>query len=88
MAMRVDIQFPIAKAHMAVEEADLMCLKAATVLHGRTVRGRGYHDQIRSGRFREWRLCKAAPINNKLVLAYVGQHVLGMPRSNYALGAI
>jgi len=29
VAMRMDVQFPIAKAHMAVEEADLMRLKAA-----------------------------------------------------------
>jgi acyl-CoA dehydrogenase len=27
------------------------------------------------------RLYKVAPVSNNLVLAYVGQHVLGMPRS-------
>ena len=27
------------------------------------------------------RLYKTAPVNNNLVLAYVGEHVLGMPRS-------
>jgi acyl-CoA dehydrogenase len=32
-------------------------------------------------KFRECRLYKTAPINNNLVLAYVGEHVLGMPRS-------
>lgn len=32
-------------------------------------------------KFRETRLYLAAPINNNLVLAYIGQHVLGMPRS-------
>jgi acyl-CoA dehydrogenase len=32
-------------------------------------------------KFRETRLYRTAPINNNLVLAYVGQHVLGMPRS-------
>jgi acyl-CoA dehydrogenase len=32
-------------------------------------------------KFRETRLYMVAPINNNLVLAYVGQHVLGMPRS-------
>ncbi len=32
-------------------------------------------------KFRETRLYAVAPINNNLVLAYVGQHVLGMPRS-------
>ncbi len=32
-------------------------------------------------KFRETRLLITAPINNNLVLAFVGQHVLGMPRS-------
>jgi acyl-CoA dehydrogenase len=32
-------------------------------------------------KFRETRLFSIAPINNNLVLAYVSQHVLGMPRS-------
>src|SRR5579859_108231 len=32
-------------------------------------------------KFRETRLYSVAPINNNLVLAYVGHHVLGMPRS-------
>ncbi len=32
-------------------------------------------------KFREARLFIVAPINNNLVLAYLGQHVLGMPRS-------
>lgn len=32
-------------------------------------------------KFRETRLFKTAPVNNNLVLAYVGQHVLGLPRS-------
>ena len=32
-------------------------------------------------KFRETRLYKTAPINNNLVTAYVGEHVLGMPRS-------
>src|ERR687886_2860818 len=32
-------------------------------------------------KFRETRLYTVAPINNNLVLAYLGQHVLGMPRS-------
>jgi hypothetical protein len=30
---------------------------------------------------RETRLYKTPPVNNNLVLAYVEQHVLGMPRS-------
>jgi acyl-CoA dehydrogenase len=32
-------------------------------------------------KFRETRLYSIAPINNNLVLAYISQHVLGMPRS-------
>jgi acyl-CoA dehydrogenase len=32
-------------------------------------------------KFRETRLYKVAPISNNLVLAYVAQHVLGLPRS-------
>jgi len=32
-------------------------------------------------KFRETRLLLAAPVSNNLLLAYVGQHVLGMPRS-------
>jgi acyl-CoA dehydrogenase len=32
-------------------------------------------------KFRETRLLLIAPISNNLVLAYIGQHVLGMPRS-------
>jgi acyl-CoA dehydrogenase len=32
-------------------------------------------------KFRETRLYQVAPINNNLVLAYLGQHVLGLPRS-------
>jgi acyl-CoA dehydrogenase len=32
-------------------------------------------------KFRETRLYKIAPISNNLVLAYLGQNVLGLPRS-------
>ena len=103
------VQFPIAKAHMAVEAADLMRMKAAGLFdaglpcgaeanmakylaaeaawdaanacldcHG----GYGFAAEYDVERkFRETRLYKTAPINNNLVLAYVGQHVLGMPRS-------
>jgi len=103
------VQFPIAQAHMAVEAADLMRLKAAALFdagepcgaeanmakylgaeaaweaanacldcHG----GYGFAAEYDVERkFRETRLYKTAPVNNNLVLAYVGQHVLGMPRS-------
>jgi acyl-CoA dehydrogenase len=103
------VQFPVAKAHMAVETAQLMRDKAAALFdagescgaeanmakylaaeaaweagnacidcHG----GYGYAEEYDIERkFRETRLYKTAPVNNNLVLAYVGQHVLGMPRS-------
>ncbi|PSR23745.1 MAG: acyl-CoA dehydrogenase [Sulfobacillus acidophilus] len=32
-------------------------------------------------KFREVRLPMVAPVNNNLILAYIGEHVLGMPRS-------
>jgi alkylation response protein AidB-like acyl-CoA dehydrogenase len=103
------VQFPIARAHMAVDAAALMRDKAAALFdagepcgpeantakylaaeaaweagnacidaHG----GYGYAEEYDVERkFRECRLYKTAPINNNLVLAYVGEHVLGMPRS-------
>jgi alkylation response protein AidB-like acyl-CoA dehydrogenase len=44
--------------------------------------GYGYAEEYDIERkFRECRLYKTAPVNNNLVLAYVGEHVLGMPRS-------
>jgi acyl-CoA dehydrogenase len=44
--------------------------------------GYGYAEEYDIERkFRECRLYKTAPINNNLVLAYVGEHVLRMPRS-------
>jgi acyl-CoA dehydrogenase len=44
--------------------------------------GYGYAEEYDVERkFREARLYKTAPINQNLVLAYVGEHVLGMPRS-------
>jgi acyl-CoA dehydrogenase len=103
------VQFPVAKAHMAVEAAALMRDKAAALFdagepcgpeanmakylaaeaawdagnacidcHG----GYGYAEEYDIERkFRECRLYKTAPVNNNLVLAYVGEHVLRMPRS-------
>jgi len=103
------VQFAIAKAHVAIEAAQLMRDKAAALFdaglpcggeanmakylgaeaaweagnacidcHG----GYGYAEEYDVERkFRECRLYKTAPINNNLILAYVGEHVLGMPRS-------
>jgi acyl-CoA dehydrogenase len=44
--------------------------------------GYGYAEEYDVERkFRECRLYKTAPVNNNLVLAFIGEHVLGMPRS-------
>jgi acyl-CoA dehydrogenase len=103
------IQFPIAKAYMAIEAARLMRDKAATLYDrgepcgaeanmakylaseasweaanvAMTTFG-GYGMAVEydiERKFRENRLLIVAPISNNLVLSYVGQHVLGMPRS-------
>jgi len=103
------VQFPVARAHMALEAADLMRTKAARLFdagipcgpeanmakylaseaaiqagescidcHG----GYGFAEEYDIERkFRESRLYRAAPINNNLIMAFVGEHVLGMPRS-------
>jgi len=103
------VQFPLARAHMAIEAADLMRWKAAWLYdngerpgaeanmakylaseasweaanaaldaHG----GFGFAAEYDIERkFRETRLYKTAPVSNNLVQAFVGQHVLGLPRS-------
>lgn len=103
------VQFPIARAHVAIEAADLMRWKAAWLFehdepcgaeanmakllasdaswqaanacldtHG----GWGFAQEYDVERkFRETRLYQVAPVSNNLVLAFVGQNVLGMPRS-------
>jgi alkylation response protein AidB-like acyl-CoA dehydrogenase len=103
------IQFPIAKAFMAVEASRLMRDKAATLFDRgapcgaeanmakylaseaawkaanaamNTLGGYGLAVEYDVERkFRESRLPIVAPVSNNLVLSYVGQHVLGMPRS-------
>jgi acyl-CoA dehydrogenase len=103
------VQFPIARAHAAIEAADLMRYKAAWLFeqgqpcgaeantakllaseaswqaanvcldtHG----GFGFAEEYDVERkFRETRLYSIAPVSNNLILAYLGQHVLEMPRS-------
>jgi acyl-CoA dehydrogenase len=103
------VQFPVARAHAAIEAADLMRYKAAWLFeqgepagaeanmakllaaeaswaaanacldtHG----GWGFAQEYDVERkFRETRLYTIAPVSNNLILAYLGQHVLGMPRS-------
>jgi acyl-CoA dehydrogenase len=59
-------------------EASWQAANACLDAHG----GFGFAEEYDVERkFRETRLYKVAPVSNNLVLAYVGQHVLGMPRS-------
>jgi acyl-CoA dehydrogenase len=103
------VQFPIAKAHVAVEAADLMRWKAATLFDRgepcgaeanmakllaadasweaanvavQTHGGFGFAEENDVERkFRETRLYQVAPISTNMILAYVAEHVLGLPRS-------
>jgi acyl-CoA dehydrogenase len=103
------VQFPLARAHAAIEAADLVRYRAASLFeqglpcgaeanmakllaseaswqaanacldtHG----GAGFAKEYDVERkFRETRLYSVAPVSNNLVLAYIAQHVLGLPRS-------
>ena len=103
------VQFPIAKAYVNLEAADLMRYKACQLFdsglpcgseanmakmlaadasweaanaclqfHG----GFGFASEYDVERkFRETRLYQVAPISTNLILSYVAEHVLGMPRS-------
>jgi acyl-CoA dehydrogenase len=103
------VQFPIARAHVNVEAADLMRIRAADLFDHhqpcgaeanmakllaadasweaanvavQTYGGFGFAEEYDIERkFRETRLYQVAPISTNLILAYIGEHVLGMPRS-------
>jgi acyl-CoA dehydrogenase len=70
-----------AEANMAkllASEASWAAANACLDTHG----GNGFvHEYDVERKFRETRLFQVAPINNNLVLAYIANHVLGMPRS-------
>jgi acyl-CoA dehydrogenase len=70
-----------AEANMAkylASEASFAAANAAVDTHG----GFGFAEEYDVERkFRETRLYRVAPISNNLVQAFVGQHVLGLPRS-------
>ncbi len=103
------VQFPLARAHVELESADLLCRKAAARFdagldcgadaniaklvaseaafhaadvamqtHGGFSFAREYEIERK---WRETRLYQIAPISTNMVLAYVGQHVLGLGRS-------
>ena len=65
-------------AKMMASEASWAAANACVDTHG----GFGFASEYDIERkFRETRLYQVAPVNNNLVLAYVGQNVLGLPRS-------
>jgi acyl-CoA dehydrogenase len=70
-----------AEANMAkllASEASWQAANACLDAHG----GFGFaHEYDVERKFRETRLYSVAPVSNNLVLAYLGQHVLGLPRS-------
>lgn len=70
-----------AEANMAkllASEAAWEAANACLTTHG----GYGFAvDYDVERKFRETRLLTVAPVSNNLVLAYIGQHILGMPRS-------
>jgi len=103
------IQFPIARAHVNVEAADLMRVRAAELFDSgkpcgaeanmakllaadasweaanvtvQTFGGFGFaKDYDIERKFRETRLYQVAPIPTNLILSYISEHVLGLPRS-------
>lgn len=65
-------------AKFLAAEASWAAGNAAIDTHG----GMGFAEEFDIERkFRETRLYQVAPINNNLVMAYIGQHVLGLPKS-------
>jgi acyl-CoA dehydrogenase len=103
------VQFPIARAHVNVEAANLMRVRAAEQFDRgepcgaeanmakllaadasweaanvavQTHGGFGFaEDYDIERKFRETRLYQVAPISTNLILTYVAEHVLGLPRS-------
>lgn len=103
------VQFPIAQAHIHIEAADLMRLKAAELYDAhkscgaeanmakllaadasweaanvalQTHGGFGFAAEYDIERkFKETRLYQVAPISTNLILSYVGEHVLKLPKS-------
>ena len=103
------IAFPIARAHVSLEAADLMRFRAAELFDAgepcgaeanmalmlsaaaaweaaeaamQTFGGYSYDAEYDIERkFRETRLFQVAPISTNLILSYVAEHVLGLPRT-------
>jgi len=109
IGMNQGIQFPIARAYVNVEAANLMRFRAADLFDAgepcgaeanmakllaadasweaanvaiQTHGGFGFAAEYDIERkFRETRLYQVAPISTNLILTYIGEHVLGLPRS-------
>jgi alkylation response protein AidB-like acyl-CoA dehydrogenase len=65
-------------AKLLASDASWQAANACLDTHG----GFGFAEEYDVERkFRETRLYSVAPVSNNLVLAFIGQHVLGMPRS-------
>jgi acyl-CoA dehydrogenase len=65
-------------AKMLAADASWAAADVALQTHG----GYGFTAEYDIERkFRETRLYQVAPISTNLILSYVGEHVLGMPRS-------
>jgi len=82
-AERIDAGLPCGEeanlAKYLAAEAGFFAADRAVQTHG----GFGYATEYHVERyFREARLPRIAPISQELVLAYVAQHVLGLPRSH------
>jgi acyl-CoA dehydrogenase len=103
------VQFPIARAHVNTEAADLMRIKASALFDSQqpcgaeanmakllaadasweaanvavqTYGGFGFAEEYDIERkFRETKLYQVAPISTNLILSYIAEHVLEMPRS-------
>jgi alkylation response protein AidB-like acyl-CoA dehydrogenase len=70
-----------AEANMAKLLASEASWEAADVCM-QTFGGFGFAEEYDVERkFRETRLYRTAPISTNMILAFLGQHVLGMPRS-------
>ena len=65
-------------ARMLAAEAAWNCAEACMSTHGGFAFAREYDIERK---WRETRLARTAPISTNLILSYIGQHILGMPRS-------
>jgi acyl-CoA dehydrogenase len=65
-------------AKFVASEASWQAANICLDTHG----GYGFVDKYNVERkFRETRVYQVAPVNNNMILAFLGQHVLGLPRS-------